>query len=127
MTKTAIRTPNAPQPPANFSHAVVANGMVYCAGVSGRDPKTGQVVSDDLAEQVDQTMRNLAAILSAAGSSMDKVVQTTCYVLKAGDVPALTPAYAKFFPIDPPARAALVVADFGIKGMKFEIVAVATL
>jgi 2-iminobutanoate/2-iminopropanoate deaminase len=127
VPKKAIRTPNAPQPPANFSHAVVANGMVYCAGVSGRDPKTGQVVSADLADQVDRAMQNLSAILIAAGSSMDKVVHTTCYVLQADDIPALTPAYMKYFPADPPARASLVIQDFGIKGMKFEIVAVATL
>ena len=125
--KVAIRTPNAPQPPANFSHAIVANGLVFCAGVSGRDPVTGEVVSPDINEQIDQAMKNLSAILVASGSDMSKVVQTTCYIADVDHFNALTPAYAKYFPIDPPARATLVISDFGRKGLKCEIVAIATL
>ena len=125
--RVAIRTPKAPQPPANFSHAIVANGLVFCAGVSGRDPVSGEVVSDDIVQQIDQAMRNLSAILEASGSDMSKVVQTTCYIANADHFEPLTPAYAKYFPVDPPARATLVISDFGRKGLKFEIVAIATL
>lgn len=125
--KRAIRTPNAPQPPANYSHAIVANGFVFCSGVSGRDPVSGDVVSDDISVQIDQAMKNLAAILEASGSDLSKVVQTTCYIANVDHFAALTPAYAKWFPVDPPSRATLVISDFGRKGLKFEIVAVAIL
>jgi len=124
--KVAIRTPSAPQPPANISHAIITNGLVFCSGVSGRDPVTGEVVSEDITLQIDQAMKNLHAILEAAGSDMSKVVQTSCYIADVNHFSALTPAYAKWFPVDPPTRATLVISDFGRKGLKFEIVAIAT-
>lgn len=126
IKKVAITTPNAPKPPANISHAIITNGFVFCSGVSGRDPVTGEVVSDDINTQIDQAMKNLSAILEAAGSDLSKVVQTTCYIATVDHFAALTPAYSKWFPVDPPTRATLVISDFGRKGLKFEIVAIAT-
>lgn len=126
MSKKCIISPNAPKPSANFSHAVTVNGMIFLAGQGSRDPATGQVVGTTMEEQVERTMQNIAGILESAGSSMDKVVSTIVYITSAANFTALTPAWSKWFPTDPPVRAVLVVSDFGMPGMLVEIVATAT-
>lgn len=126
MSKQCIISPNAPKPAANFSHAVIANGTIFLAGQGSRDPATGKVVGTTMEEQVERTMKNIEGILQSAGSSMDKVVSTIVYITDAANFPALTPAWTKWFPKDPPVRAVLVVSDFGMPGMLVEIVATAT-
>jgi 2-iminobutanoate/2-iminopropanoate deaminase len=126
MSKISIISPGAPKPPANFSHAVVANGFVFCAGQGGRDPITEKCEGSTIEEQIERTMLNIQAILASAGSSMNNVVSTIVYLTDASHFRALTPAYAKWFPKDPPSRATLIVAAFGRTDMMIEIVATAT-
>jgi enamine deaminase RidA (YjgF/YER057c/UK114 family) len=127
MSKTALISPNAPKPPMNFSHANIANGFVFCAGQGARDKDTGLLVSNDIKEQIEQTLRNIQGILETAGSSMDKVVQTIVYMKHTEHFPYLAEPWQKWFPKDPPVRAALFVSEFGTPGMLIEIVATAVL
>ncbi|MGH7043997.1 MAG: RidA family protein [Acetobacteraceae bacterium] len=124
--KQCIISPNAPPPAANFSHAVIASNMIFVAGQASRDPATGKVVGTTIEEQIEQTMKNIEAILRTAGSSMDKVVSTIVYLNDAANFAALTPAWTKWFPKDPPVRAVLIVSTFGLPGMLVEVVATAT-
>jgi 2-iminobutanoate/2-iminopropanoate deaminase len=123
--KRCLISPNAPKPKANFSHAVIANGMIFLAGQGSRDPITGDVVGTTAEEQIERTMKNIEGILRTAGSSMDKVVSTIVYLKDPADFPAMTPAWEKWFPKDPPVRAILIVSDFGLPGMLVEVVATA--
>jgi 2-iminobutanoate/2-iminopropanoate deaminase len=125
MPKISIISPNAPAPPANFSHAIVANGFVFCAGQGSRDPVTLKVVGETIEEQIERTLMNISAILSSAGSSMDNVVSTVVYLKDAAHFGALTPAWQKWFPTDPPTRATLIVVGFAIPEMMIEVVATA--
>jgi 2-iminobutanoate/2-iminopropanoate deaminase len=125
MSKKSIISPNAPAPPANFAHAVIANGFVFCAGQGSRDPVTLKVVGDTIEEQIERTMLNIQGILASSGSSMDKVVSTIVYLKDAAHFPALTPAWAKWFSSEPPVRATLIIAGFGLPDMMIEIVATA--
>ncbi len=125
MSKKAITSTKAPKPPANFSHANIANGFVFCAGQGARHPETGKLVSDDIDEQIEQTLKNISGILEDCGSSTDKIVQTIVYLKHVEHWGALSKHWEKWFPVDPPVRAVLVVADFGTPGMLVEIVATA--
>jgi 2-iminobutanoate/2-iminopropanoate deaminase len=73
----AISTDRAPKPVGPFSQAIMANGFVFVAGITARDPKTGQVIEDDITRQTELIMENIKAILEAAGSSFDRTVKTT--------------------------------------------------
>jgi 2-iminobutanoate/2-iminopropanoate deaminase len=126
MSKQCLISPNAPKPAANFSHAVITNGMIFLAGQGSRDPATGKVVGATMEEQVERTMKNIEGILQTAGSSMDKVVSTIVYITDAANFAALTPAWTKWFPKAPPVRAVIVVSEFGMPGMLVEIIATAT-
>ena len=123
--KRCLISPNAPAPKANFSHAVIANGMIFLAGQGSRDPVSGEVVGTTAEAQIERTMKNIEGILQSAGSSMDNVVSTIVYIKDPADFPALTPAWTKWFPKDPPVRAVLIVSEFGLPGMLVEVVATA--
>lgn len=127
MAKTAIVSTKAPKPPANFSHANIANGFVFCAGQGARHPETGKVVSDDIGEQIERTLMNISGILEDARSSMDNVVQTIVYLKHVEHWAALSAPWEKWFPKNPPVRAVLMISDFGTPGMLVEIVATAAL
>jgi len=125
MSKTALISPNAPRPSMNFSHANIANGFVFCAGQGARDKDTGLLVSDDIDEQIEQTLKNIQGILETAGSSMDKVVQTIVYLTSTKYFPHLAEPWKTWFPTNPPVRAVVVVSEFGFPGMLVEIIATA--
>ncbi len=125
MSKLAIVSPNAPKPPANFSHAIVTNGTIYVAGQGSRDPVTGEVVGTTMEEQIERTLMNIKGILETAGATMADVVSTMVYMKNAEDWDALTPVWSKWFPENPPVRATLVIKDFGRAGMLVEVVAIA--
>jgi 2-iminobutanoate/2-iminopropanoate deaminase len=124
MRKT-IATDKAPKPIAHLSQAVVANGIVYMAGVSSRDPKTALVVGSTIEEQIELTFQNVKAICEAAGSDMDHVLRVECFLETRDHFPALNAAFLKFFPKDPPARAVLMVPFFGLPGMMVEVIVTA--
>lgn len=92
-----------------YSHAVRAGGMVYVSGQPGIDPQTGEKAGETFAEQAGQAFANLAAVLAAAGSSLDRVVSTTVLVADQGDFAALNALFAETFPVDPPTRMTMQV------------------
>jgi 2-iminobutanoate/2-iminopropanoate deaminase len=100
-----IRTENAPKPPAYFSQAVKSGGFVFVAGQGPFDPATGQVVGTTIQEQTAQSLRNVSAILAAAGSSLAKVVTATFILAEESDFHGMNEEWVKWFP-NPPARQA---------------------
>ncbi len=120
-----VVTEGAPRAIGPYSQAVVVDGMVYTAGQIALDPKTGAIVGNTTAEQADQVLKNLGAILKAAGSGLDLVVKTTVYLVDMADFPALNEVYAKHFPTHKPARSTIQAAALP-KAVRVEIDAIAT-
>lgn len=124
MTKTIISTDKAPQSLASYSQGVKAGGFVFVAGQGPFDPVTGQVVGATIQQQTAQCLKNVEAILQAAGSSLDKVVSATFILGDPDDYGGMNEEWAKWFPKDPPARqgSKLPVQP---KGMKVSIAVIA--
>lgn len=119
-----VATDGAPKAIGPYSQAVTTNGMVYTAGQIALDPKTGEVVGKTVAEQTEQVMRNLAAVLAAAGSGLENVVKTTVYLADMADFPAMNEVYAKHLGSHKPARSTVQAAGLP-KGVRVEIDAIA--
>ncbi|MGB3535471.1 MAG: RidA family protein [Microcoleaceae cyanobacterium] len=128
MTRNIIRTQQAPAPVGPYNQAVVANGMVFVAGQISLDPQTGEVVhSQDVTKQTQQVMRNLGAILTAAGSSWEDVVKTTIFLTDMADFGAVNPVYAEYFNLETaPARACVEVSRLP-KDVRVEIECIAVI
>jgi 2-iminobutanoate/2-iminopropanoate deaminase len=105
MTRQAVSTGDAPPAIGPYSQAIVANGFVFCSGVAGIDPATG-VAPDGIEEQTELALRNLEAILTAAGASLASLVKTTIFYADVNDFAAINAIYARFMPDPPPARSA---------------------
>jgi 2-iminobutanoate/2-iminopropanoate deaminase len=103
MQITAVTTARAPAALGPYSQAVVAGGLVFCSGTAGIDPDTG-IVADGIEAQTEQALRNLAAILEEAGSSLRDVVKTTIFYADVDDFALLNAVYARHMPDPPPAR-----------------------
>ena len=123
MPKRIIRTEAAPLNPA-YSQAVVSNGLVFVSGQGPFDPKTGEVVGGSIGEQTAQALRNVEAILTAAGSSLDKTVSATFILAEESDFSGFNEEWLRWFPADQPVRqgAKLPIRP---KGMKISIAVVA--
>jgi len=104
-----IYSKNAPQPIGPYSQAIEANGFIFCAGQVGIDPKTGNL-AEGLENQVRQIMKNIQAILQAAGSDFDHVVKTTIFLTNITDFPAVNTMYAEYFSSHKPARSTVAVS-----------------
>lgn len=105
MSRRRIQTDRAPAALGPYSQAVVAGGLVFCSGTVGIDPETKDI-PEGIEAQTEQALRNLAAILEAAGSSMGELVKTTIFYSEVDDFPALNEVYARHMPEPPPARSA---------------------
>lgn len=119
-----VATDAAPQAIGPYSQGIVVDGMVYTAGQIALDPRTAQLVGATTAEQTEQVLRNLAAVLAAAGSSLSRVVRTTVYLADMADFPAMNEVYARHFGAHKPARSTIAAAGLP-KGARVEIDAVA--
>lgn len=108
--KEAIATEKAPKALGPYSQAIRANGMVFCSGQIPLDPATNQIVAGDVSKQTERVLTNLSAVLTAAGTSLDKVVRTTVFLKNMADFAAMNDTYAKFFTATPPARSTVEVA-----------------
>ena len=123
---TAVHTANAPAAIGPYSQAVCAGGFVYVSGQIPLDPATGEFAGPDIRTQTRQSLRNIAAILAAAGSGMDRVVKTTVLLKDIVDFAAMNEVYAEAFTAPYPARAAFEAAALP-KGALVEIECVAAL
>lgn len=123
---TAVHTANAPTAIGPYSQAVCAGGFVYVSGQIPLDPATGEFAGPDIRTQTRQSLKNIAAILAAAGSGMDRVVKTTVLLKDIGDFAAMNEVYAEAFTAPYPARAAFEAAALP-KGALVEIECVAAL
>jgi len=119
-----ISTPNAAKPPATYSQAVKAAGLVFVSGTAPSDPATGQIVGDTIQAQTRQCLTNIAAILEAAGSSLDKLVSATVILADEDDFAGLNEEWLRWFPSNPAARQGAKL-PVRIPGLKVSIAAIA--
>jgi len=98
----------------HYSHAVIANGMVFVSGQGPVDPATGKM-SDNFAEQIRQTIRNLQTILKGAGADLKDIVNVNAYLTDLTRFPEYNEVYKEFFPSDPPARTTIGCQLYGIQ------------
>lgn len=124
--KRAVTADNAPKAIGPYSHGIIANGFIFLAGKIGTDPKTDALVAGGIAEQTDQAISNLEAVLKAAGSSLDDVVKTTVFLADMNDFAKMNEIYARRFKAPFPARSTVQVARLP-RDAKIEIGAVAVL
>ena len=119
-----IKTENAPAAIGPYSQAIKANGFVYVSGQIPIDPQTGEFVAGGIAEQTARVLKNLTAVLEAAGSSLEQVVKTTVFLADMKEFSSMNEVYAGFFPSPPPARSTVAAAGLP-RDARVEIEAVA--
>jgi 2-iminobutanoate/2-iminopropanoate deaminase len=108
--KEIISTENAPGAIGPYSQAIKTGGMIFCSGQIPIDPATGEFVAGGVAEQTEQVLKNLSAVLEAAGAGLGHVVKTTVFVADMNDFVAMNEVYARFFSENKPARATVQAA-----------------
>ena len=126
MKKTIVATESAPAAVGPYSQAVSAGELVFCSGQIPLDPGSGELVQGSIADQTRRCMQNLAAVLEAAGSSLDNIVQVRALLTDIQDYAEFNEAYAEFVGGEPPARAAFAVSALP-KGASVEIECIAHL
>ena len=124
MSKEIISTKHAPAAVGPYSQAIRTGNMVFTAGQIPLDPSTGKMLEDDITIQTEQVLKNLTAVLEAAGSSLENVVKCTVFLQDMGEFAAMNAVYAKFFTENPPARSAVQAAALPL-GARVEIEAIA--
>lgn len=124
MPRQIVYTPRAAKPPATYSQAVKAAGLVFVSGTSPHDPATGTITGTTIHEQTRQCLTNIAAILEAAGSSLDKIVSVTIVLADEDDFPGMNEEWLKWFPSNPPARQGAKL-PVRIAGLRVSIAAIA--
>ena len=122
MVKIAVKGDGIPKPAGPYSPAIKVGDFVFCAGQVGRNPATGEI-GTTIEEQTRQVLLNLQSVLKAAGASLDSAVKTTVFMADRNEFSRMNAEYAKFFPVDPPARSTVgVTLPPGIK-VEIELVA----
>lgn len=119
-----VNTQAAPAAIGPYSQATMTGSLVYTAGQVALDPASMEVVAGGVPEQTEQVMRNLAAILAAAGTDLSRVVKTTVFLVDMGDFAAMNEVYARHFGAHRPARSTVAVVGLP-KGVRVEIEAIA--
>lgn len=124
MSRQIVFTSKAAKPPATYSQAVKAAGLVFVSGTSPADPVTGVLVGDTIQEQTRQCLANVQAILEEAGSSLAKAVSFTVVLADEGDFAGMNEEWLRWFPSDPPARQGAKL-PVRVPGLKVSIAAIA--
>ena len=124
MKKKQVQTDKAPKAIGPYSQGIVANGFVFASGQIPIDPASGELNTGTIEEQTRQVLKNLGAVLEAAGSSYENVVKATVFLQDMNDFGKMNAVYGEFFPAPYPARAAVQVARLP-RDVKIEIEAVA--
>ena len=123
-TRDAIRTDAAPPAVGPYSQAIASGDLVFCSGQLGLDPVSGELVDGGVEAQAERALRNLEAVLDAAGLSFHDVVKTTIFLADIADFAAVNAVYARHMPDPPPARSTFGVGALP-KGGRIEIEAIA--
>ena len=108
--REVIATEQAPQAIGPYSQAIRAQGLIFTSGQIAIDPTTAQIMAGDVSAQTDRVLKNLAAILQASGSSLEKVLRCTVFLKNMGDFAAMNEVYGRYFQQEPPARSTVEVA-----------------
>jgi len=124
--RKTINADAAPAAVGPYSHAVQANGLLFCSGQIPLDPATGEIVGDTPAEQARRCLENLQLVCDAAGTKLEDAVRCTVYMTDLSAFAQVNEVYAEFFPSEPPARAAVGVSALP-KGAQVEIDAIVSL
>jgi 2-iminobutanoate/2-iminopropanoate deaminase len=124
MPRQIVSTSKAAKPPATYSQAVKAAGLVFVSGTAPADPATGGLVGETIQEQTRQCLTNIAAILEEAGSSLEKIVSATVILAEEGDFAGMNEEWIRWFPADPPARQGAKL-PVRVPGLKVSIAAIA--
>jgi 2-iminobutanoate/2-iminopropanoate deaminase len=124
MPRQIVYTPKAAKPPPTYSQAVKAAGLVFVSGTSPNDPASGQISGTTIQEQTRQCLTNIAAILEAAGSGLDKIVSVTIILANEDDFAGMNEEWLRWFPSNPPARQGAKLPA-RIPGLKVSIAAIA--
>lgn len=120
-----IRTAQAPEPPGPFSQGLAWGDLVFVSGMGGLDPRTGRVVGEDVGEQAEQAMRNVAAILAGAGCGLRDIVKATVYLCDMDDYALVNGIYERHMQGHRPARTCVAVAGLPVQErMKLDAIAV---
>ncbi len=122
--KKQVQTDKAPKAIGPYSQAIIANGFVFCSGQIPIDPATGNLLNGTIEDETRQVLKNVGAVLEAAGSSYDDVVKTTVFLQDMNDFAKMNAVYAEFFKAPSPARATVQAARLP-KDVKVEIEAIA--
>jgi len=120
MKPEVIATEGAPKAVGAYAQAVRAQGFVFLSGQIPLDPKTGELITGDIAAQTRRVLDNLRAVLEGAGSSLERVVKATIYLADMSDFAVVNQTYAEYFPAAKPARATVAVAGLP-RGARVEI------
>jgi 2-iminobutanoate/2-iminopropanoate deaminase len=124
MARQIVFTTKAAKPPATYSQAVKAAGLVFVSGTAPQDPATGQITGTTIQEQTRQCLANIASILEEAGSSLDKIVSVTVILADEDDFPGMNEEWLRWFPSHPPTRQGAKL-PVKIPGLKISIAAIA--
>ena len=119
-----IQTDKAPAAIGPYTQAIKTNGFVFASGQIPIDPETGEFVAGGIGEQTEQVLKNLAAVLEAAGSGLARVVKTTVFLADMSEFATMNEVYGRFFKSEPPARATIAAAGLP-RNARIEIEAVA--
>lgn len=126
MSKKITETERAPRPVGPYSQAVSSGGFVFVSGQAALDPSTGELIKGDVRAQTERVLKNISAVLEAAGSGLERVVKVNVFLADMDDFAAMNEVYGRFFGAAPPARTTVAVARLPL-GAIVEIEAVATL
>jgi 2-iminobutanoate/2-iminopropanoate deaminase len=120
MARDVIQTEKAPKAIGPYSQAIATGGTVFLSGQIPLDPATGELVPGDVSAQTEQVMKNLAAVLAAAGCSFENVVRCGIFLIDLADFGKVNEVYARYFPANPPARSTVQVVALP-RGARVEI------
>ena len=124
MSRQIVFTPRAAKPPATYSQAVKAAGLIFVSGTAPNDPVTGKINGTTIQEQTRQCLANVAAILEEAGSSLDKIVSATVVLAEEDDFAGMNEEWLAWFPANPPARQGAKL-PVKVPGLKVSIAVIA--
>jgi len=124
MSRELIYTPDAPKPPPAYSQAIKAAGLVFVSGTGPYDPVSGEVTGKTIQEQTHRCLKNISAILAAAGTSLSRAVSATVILLDEDDFAGMNEEWIKWFSVNPPARQAAKL-PVRIPGLRVSIAVIA--